>query len=83
MSSRIGPGPVFVYESLIFARRWQVYAGRALFVLALLIGLWAAWWSNLNGPASSGSRTGPGRATGRRWRTPASRSSWRWPASSS
>jgi ABC-type transport system involved in multi-copper enzyme maturation permease subunit len=51
MAIRIGPGPVFVYESLIFCRRWQVYAGRALFVLAILIGLWAAWWSNLNGPA--------------------------------
>ncbi len=48
MSRRIGPGPVFVFESLIFARRWQVYAGRALFVLAILGGLWGAWWSNLN-----------------------------------
>ena len=39
MASRIGPGPVFVYESLIFARRRQVYAGRVLFVFAVLIGL--------------------------------------------
>jgi ABC-type transport system involved in multi-copper enzyme maturation permease subunit len=48
MASRIGPGPVFVYESLIFARRRQVYAGRVLFVLAVLVGLAVAWWSNLN-----------------------------------
>jgi hypothetical protein len=40
MANRIGPGPVFVYESLIFARRRQVYAGRILFVLAILAGLW-------------------------------------------
>ena len=31
MARRVGPGPVFVYESLIFARRRQEYAGRALF----------------------------------------------------
>ncbi len=54
MASRIGPGPVFVYESLIFARRRQVYAGRMLFVLALLLGLWAAWWSNLSSVAFDG-----------------------------
>ncbi len=47
MASGVGPGPVFVYESLIFARRWQVYAGRVLFVLALLIGLGIAWWNNV------------------------------------
>ena len=61
MSSRIGPGPVFVYESLIFARRRQVYAGRMLFVLALLVGLWISWWNNVNDPGSGrplGSRPG-------------------------
>jgi ABC-type transport system involved in multi-copper enzyme maturation permease subunit len=61
MSRRIGPGPVFVFESLIFARRWQVYAGRAVFVLAILGGLWGAWWSNLNGQvigAPAGTRPG-------------------------
>ncbi len=65
MSSRIGPGPVFVYESLIFSRRRQVYAGRGLFVLALLIGLWSAWWSNLNEPvigAPVGTRPGTWKA---------------------
>ena len=74
MAIRIGPGPVFVYESLIFCRRWQVYAGRALFVLAILIGLWAAWWSNLNGPAYGqpfGTRPGNMQALAQ----PASRSS--------
>jgi ABC-type transport system involved in multi-copper enzyme maturation permease subunit len=61
MSSRMGPGPVFVYESLIFARRRQLYAGRMVFVLAVLIGLGSAWWSNLNEPvigAPIGTRPG-------------------------
>jgi ABC-type transport system involved in multi-copper enzyme maturation permease subunit len=61
MASRMGPGPVFVYESLIFARRRQVYAGRTVFVLAVLIGLGIAWWSNLNEPvigAPVGTRPG-------------------------
>jgi ABC-type transport system involved in multi-copper enzyme maturation permease subunit len=49
-----GPGPVFVYESITAARRWQGYALRSLFVLALLTCLWAIWSSldlrpNLNG----------------------------------
>lgn len=47
MRNRVGPGPVFVYESLILARRWQIYAGRALFVLAILIGLSIAWWATV------------------------------------
>ena len=50
MASQVGPGPVFLYESLIFARRWQVYAGRVLFVLAILIGLSIAWWNNVATP---------------------------------
>ena len=37
MSSRLGP--VFDTEMKISSRRWQVYAGRALFVVALLIGM--------------------------------------------
>ncbi len=52
MARRVGPGPVFVYESLIFARRRQVYAGRILFVLALLVGLGISWWNNINSPGS-------------------------------
>lgn len=43
MKLRIGPGPVFVYESLINARRWQVYAARGLFGAVLLIGLGVVW----------------------------------------
>jgi ABC-type transport system involved in multi-copper enzyme maturation permease subunit len=34
-----GPGPVFVYEWIISARRWQGYALRSLFVLGLLAAL--------------------------------------------
>jgi ABC-type Na+ efflux pump permease subunit len=43
MSMRWGLGPVFFYESLINARRWQGYAGRALFVLVLLVGMTSVW----------------------------------------
>ena len=43
MPLRLGPGPVFVYESLTASRRASVYAVRSLFVLALLIGLWSIW----------------------------------------
>ena len=52
MARRVGPGPVFVYESLIFARRRQVYAGRVLFVLAMLVGLGISWWNNISSPGS-------------------------------
>jgi ABC-type transport system involved in multi-copper enzyme maturation permease subunit len=40
-----GPGPVFGYESLLNARRRQVYAGRSLFVLAVLIGMFVVWFT--------------------------------------
>lgn len=43
MSWRWGPGPVFVYESLLNARKWQVYAGRALFAFSLLAGMAVVW----------------------------------------
>lgn len=43
MPRRWGLGPVFAYESLLNARRWQVYAGRAGFVLILLIGMAMVW----------------------------------------
>ncbi len=39
----MGLGPVFVYESIANARRWQVYAGRSVFVLVLLLGLVVTW----------------------------------------
>ena len=43
MWKRWGPGPVFAYESLLNARRWQVYAARSLFVLLILLGLVIVW----------------------------------------
>jgi ABC-type transport system involved in multi-copper enzyme maturation permease subunit len=43
MGWRIGPGPVFVYEGLTAARRWQLYAVRAGFVGAILLALCLAW----------------------------------------
>ncbi len=49
MTHRISPGPVFIYESLILARRRQVYAGRALFVSVVLIGLATAWYGTGGG----------------------------------
>jgi ABC-type transport system involved in multi-copper enzyme maturation permease subunit len=39
MMRGIGLGPVFELEWLTTARKWQVYAGRALFVSALLAGI--------------------------------------------
>jgi ABC-type transport system involved in multi-copper enzyme maturation permease subunit len=36
---RWGVGPVFACESVLRARRWQVYAARSLFVLVLLVGI--------------------------------------------
>jgi ABC-type transport system involved in multi-copper enzyme maturation permease subunit len=41
--SRVGLGPVFVYEWITSARRWQVYAMRSLFVTALLLALACVW----------------------------------------
>ena len=46
---RHGLGPVFGNEWLTTSRRWQVYAGRALFVSALLVGLWSVWVSRVSG----------------------------------
>src|SRR4051794_13854817 len=40
---RWGPGPVFAYESIVHARRPQVYAGRAAFVVLLLAGMTVVW----------------------------------------
>ena len=49
MAMRWGPGPVFVYESLVAARRWSYYAARSVFALALLIALGVVW-SNFHFP---------------------------------
>ncbi len=40
---RFGLGPVFVYEWLTGARRWQMYAIRAGFVLLLLVSVTVVW----------------------------------------
>jgi ABC-type transport system involved in multi-copper enzyme maturation permease subunit len=43
MSKHWGTGPVFAYEWILNARRRQVYVGRSVFVLLLLIGLVIVW----------------------------------------
>jgi ABC-type transport system involved in multi-copper enzyme maturation permease subunit len=43
MILRWGLGPVFVYESVRTARRWQLYAGRSFFVGMLLVALFVVW----------------------------------------
>ena len=43
MPMRLGPGPVFVYEWLTAARRWQLYVMRAGFIGTILIGLCLVW----------------------------------------
>jgi ABC-type transport system involved in multi-copper enzyme maturation permease subunit len=40
---RLGPGPVFAYEWLTAARRWQLYALRAGFVGVILVGMMIVW----------------------------------------
>jgi ABC-type transport system involved in multi-copper enzyme maturation permease subunit len=42
---RWGLGPVFAYEWVAGARRWQVYAARSVVASGLLIAMWAIWWS--------------------------------------
>jgi ABC-type transport system involved in multi-copper enzyme maturation permease subunit len=62
MAIRISPGPVFIFESLILARRRQVYVGRAIFVFAVLIGLTTAWYEAAVG-WSPPAMVGTGRST--------------------
>lgn len=38
-----GLGPVFGFECLTVPRRWQVFAGRALLVSAMLATMWMLW----------------------------------------
>ena len=49
MAKRIGFGPVFAFECLTTSRRWQVYAGRALLVTGVLVGLTLVWLNRLDG----------------------------------
>jgi ABC-type transport system involved in multi-copper enzyme maturation permease subunit len=54
MAMRWGLGPVFIYESLITARRWQTYAMRSIAVSTLLVAMATIAWSNVTAqPASS------------------------------
>ena len=43
MAKLTGPGPVFAFEWLMAARRWQAYAMRSLTVLLLLGAMWIVW----------------------------------------
>jgi ABC-type transport system involved in multi-copper enzyme maturation permease subunit len=43
---RWGPGPVFVYECVTNARRWQTYGARSFAVAVLLLGMVAIAWAN-------------------------------------
>jgi ABC-type transport system involved in multi-copper enzyme maturation permease subunit len=47
MLHRLGLGPVFAYEWLIASRRWQLYAGRVLFLLVVLGALFFVWWAHV------------------------------------
>jgi ABC-type transport system involved in multi-copper enzyme maturation permease subunit len=54
MWKRWGLGPVFEFETVLNARRRQVYEGRALFVLLMLIGLIVVWFNNRNANLTPG-----------------------------
>lgn len=43
MTKLMGLGPVFAFEWLMTARRWQTYAMRSATVLFLLLALWLVW----------------------------------------
>jgi ABC-type transport system involved in multi-copper enzyme maturation permease subunit len=47
MGVRVGLGPVFFYEWLLASRRWQLYAGRALFVFLILAVLFFVWLAHV------------------------------------
>src|ERR1700687_155511 len=49
MHLRLGLGPVFYYEWMTIARRWQMYATRSLFVSILLGALTVVWFKELAG----------------------------------
>jgi ABC-type transport system involved in multi-copper enzyme maturation permease subunit len=52
--ARWTPGPVFVFECVTAARRWQTYAGRVAFLALLLVSLAVVWVSKVaNNPAAS------------------------------
>lgn len=52
MPKRSGLGPVFAYEWLMASRRFQMYALRSIFVLALLLGMLTVCWTQFKGKPS-------------------------------
>ena len=54
VQARLGPGPVFVYEWLTTSRRWQLYASRAAFVCAILVGMIFVSWATPHPTTSAG-----------------------------
>jgi ABC-type transport system involved in multi-copper enzyme maturation permease subunit len=53
MAHRVGPGPVFAFEWLLAARRWQTYAMRSATVL-LLLGSVCIIWQEQTGRTATG-----------------------------
>jgi ABC-type transport system involved in multi-copper enzyme maturation permease subunit len=49
MGLRWGTGPVFTYECLATARRWQLFALRTLAASLPAVGLTLVWWAKLGG----------------------------------
>ncbi len=49
MGGRLGTGPVFAFEWMQSARRWQIYAARSGIVAILLAGLTIVWLEELAG----------------------------------
>jgi ABC-type transport system involved in multi-copper enzyme maturation permease subunit len=48
MATRWGFGPVFAFECLTSSRRWQIYAGRALLIGGVLVGLSLVWFTRFS-----------------------------------
>ena len=64
MGKNWGLGPVFAFEWLTGARRWQMYAMRAFVVALMLVGLWLVWlqYPTLGGPVTIQQQASMGRA---------------------
>ena len=54
MAKLMGPGPVFAFEWLMTARRWQAYAIRSVTVLLLLGAMWIVWTESPAGRTATG-----------------------------
>ena len=44
---RLGSGPIFVFECITSARRWQLYVTRVLFVSGLLAAMVVIWYAQV------------------------------------